>query len=62
MEKCKFPEGMEMRIGEHIVDPCIYEVEQRIANVTVEVLRCKCCGKLEVMWSRQENSVDLPPE
>lgn len=51
-----------MRIGEHEIDPCLYEVVQRVENVTVEILRCKYCGKTEVTWIKQENSVDLPPE
>lgn len=31
-------------------DNCFYEVVEVHENVTVEVLRCKNCGKIELSW------------
>lgn len=33
-----------------IQDNCFYEVVETHKNVTVEVLRCKNCGKIELSW------------
>lgn len=40
------------------LDPCRYEVIEKHRNVTVEVLRCKKCGHVEIAWTRQENTED----
>lgn len=39
------------------VDPCIMQVMERYENVTIEVMQCKRCGKVEISWFRQDNTV-----
>ena len=41
------------------LDPCKYETLGYFENVTVEVMRCKLCGKVELSWYRQNNTVEL---
>lgn len=48
---CETP-GVEIRIGNIPVDPCIYEETETIHNATVHILRCKNCGKIEIEWER----------
>lgn len=57
MEKCNNG-GVEIRIGDTPIDPCDYELLEKHRNVTVEVLRCKKCGHVEVLWFRQEDTTD----
>jgi hypothetical protein len=59
MCKCKFPDGVEVKIGDLELDPCKYEVAEIHKNVTVEVLRCKVCGHLSMGWRRQNNTEDI---
>ena len=45
MHKCEFPNGMVIKPdGVNELDPCIYEVVEKYANVTIEVLKCKTVG------------------
>lgn len=39
-----------------VVDPCIFEIDEVYENVTVEILKCKSCGKVSVGWKLQPNS------
>lgn len=57
--KCQYPNGMEVKIGEHEVDPCFYEEIEKYENVTVTVLRCKKCGHIEIEWEPQKNTEKL---
>lgn len=57
MERCKWGEGVSVKPdGTHDLDPCEYEVVETYRNVTIEVLRCKKCGHIELAWRRQENT------
>ena len=58
MEKCKFPDGITIKPdGENELDPCCYETVEIYHNVTVEVLRCKKCGNIDIVWRRQEDTI-----
>ena len=55
--KCKHPNGIEIKINGVPVDPCEYEVVEIHRNVTVEVLRCRKCGKIQIEW-RYDDEVE----
>lgn len=56
MTKCSFGDGIIIKPdGVNELDPCVYETIETHRNVTVEVLRCKKCGHVEIMWHRQED-------
>ena len=58
-EKCSFGNGVAIKPdGINELDPCSYEVMETHRNVTVEVLRCKRCGHIEILWHRQEDTID----
>lgn len=38
------------------VDPCLYDIIETHENVTVEVLKCKNCGHIEVTWRKDDFS------
>jgi predicted RNA-binding Zn-ribbon protein involved in translation (DUF1610 family) len=40
--------------GVHELSAHQYELEERIPNCTVEILRCKVCGELSIGWYRSE--------
>lgn len=46
--------------GIHELSPHRFVLDQRLRNVTVEILHCKCCGKVSVGWHRQENTEEQP--
>lgn len=52
---CSYSEG-NVSLGEHELDPCVYEEVERYENVTVVISRCKKCGKLDIGWVRQDNT------
>lgn len=54
--KCTHGEGIDIKIAGITVDACDYELIQKVRNVTVEVLKCKKCGHVEILWFRQENT------
>lgn len=57
MSKCNFPGGITIKPdGVNELDPCEYELIEKYRNVTVEILRCKKCGHVEILWFRQENT------
>lgn len=57
MSKCSFPGGITIKPdGVNELDPCEYELIEKYRNVTVEILRCKKCGHVEILWFRQENT------
>jgi len=56
-EKCIFGDGVIIKPdGVHQLDPCIYETIEVHRNVTVEVMRCRKCGHIEIMWHRQADT------
>lgn len=57
MKKCGFSGGkVDITVFGVPLDPCQYELIEKYRNVTVEILRCKNCGHVEISWSRQENT------
>lgn len=51
---CSFGEGVSVKPnGIDQLDPCFYKVIEVHKNVTVEVLRCKRCGRIELSWYRE---------
>ena len=63
MHKCESSNGMVIKPdGVNELDPCIYEVVGKYANVTIEVLKCKNCGHVEISWYRQEGTEELEIE
>lgn len=51
---CRFPGGLVIKPdGENPLDPCRYEEVERHEGVTVHILRCKNCGRIELTWSRE---------
>lgn len=40
--------------GIHELSKHKYELEERIPNCTVEILRCKVCGDISIGWYRGE--------
>lgn len=58
MSKCSFGEGITIKPdGVNELDPCFYEVAEVHENVTVEVLRCKRCGHIEISWYRPDDEM-----
>lgn len=60
MHKCGEGKG-DVRIfpdGVNELDQCQYELMERHTNCTVEVLRCKVCGHIDILWVNN----DLHPE
>ena len=57
--KCRFGPGIVIKPdGVNELDPCDYDLIEKHRNVTVEVLRCRVCGHTEILWHRQENTID----
>lgn len=56
-QKCTFPDGVTIKPdGINPLDPCIYQTVEIFRNVTVEVMQCKKCGHVEIVWHRQEDT------
>lgn len=61
MCKCQFPGGIVMKPdGVNELDPCVYKEIQKFANVTVIVSRCIYCGNIDISWTRQEDTEEIP--
>lgn len=59
-KKCSFGDGIVIKPdGVNELDPCVYEDAEIHTNVTVVVKRCIKCGKVELVWHRQENTEDF---
>ena len=59
-KKCSFQDGVTIKPdGVHELDPCIYEEIEKYVNVTVNVLRCKKCGHIDITWERQEDTYKI---
>lgn len=49
LKHCQFPDGIVIKPdGVNEPDPCLYEEIEAIEHCTAHVLRCKCCGHIEV--------------
>ena len=60
MERCTWGDGITVKPdGVHELDPCEYEVVEVYRNVTVEVLRCRRCGHIEITWRRQSDTEEV---
>ena len=60
MERCTWGDGITLKPdGVHELDPCEYEVVEAYRNVTVEVLRCRRCGHIEITWRRQSDTEEV---
>lgn len=60
MERCTWGDGITVKPdGLHELDPCEYEVVEAYRNVTVEVLRCRRCGHIEITWRRQSDTEEV---
>lgn len=56
--KCKFPEGIIIKPdGIHEVLPHSYQLREVHENVTVIIAECKRCGRTDVAWRRQKDTV-----
>ena len=59
MKECSFGKGITIKPdGVNELDPCLYEEIETYRNVTVIVSRCVRCGKVDISWVRQEDTVD----
>ena len=61
---CKFTDanGNEVVIkpdGTHELDACDYVEINRLRNVTISILQCRKCGRIEIAWERQEDTEEL---
>lgn len=45
--------------GIHELSPHKYQEETKLKNVTIQILRCKTCGKVSIGWYRQENTEEV---
>ena len=62
MADCKHSEDSEVHISKSLIEPCNFQLTDKLANVTVEILTCPTCGKVSIGWYRQEDTVDLLAE
>ena len=61
--KCEFPNGMIIKPdGIHELSPHAFEIVEKYQNVTIEILRCKECGEVSVLWFKQEDTEELEVE
>ena len=42
--------------GIHDLSPHKFKLDQRLRNVTIEILRCEECGEVSIGWYRQEDT------
>ena len=45
--------------GIHALSPHKFVLEQRLRNVTIEILCCQECGEVSIGWYRQEDTEDI---
>lgn len=61
--ECKMPDGLTIKPdGINELDPCVYEVEEVYDNVTVEISKCKKCGKINISWYRKPETTEIDPD
>ena len=54
--KCTWPDGVEAKIYNLPVDPCIYTNRQRLHNVDITISECEKCGAIDISWSKNEDT------
>ena len=42
--------------GIHPISPHLFVEEERLKNVTIQILRCKNCGYVSIGWFKQDNT------
>lgn len=61
--RCKLPDGMIVKPdGIHELDPCIYMTTEIYTNVTVEIRECIHCGRVDIVWVKQDNTERIDPD
>lgn len=45
--------------GIHELDQCDFVEVEKLANVTVQILQCRTCGRISIGWLRQPNTINL---
>lgn len=45
--------------GVHELSPHMFILEQKLRNVTIEILRCPTCGEVSIGWYRQSNTEEV---
>lgn len=50
--------SLQEYIDESTIEDCLFEVCEVHKNVTVVVCRCRKCGKIDIGWERQDNTID----
>ena len=45
--------------GIHELAPHKFKLEQKLRNVTIEILRCEECGEVSIGWYRQEDTEEV---
>lgn len=60
MGRCELPEGVSLKLdGVHELESaCVYELVEVWSNVTVEIWKCPRCGHVDVVWKRQEDTME----
>lgn len=48
--------------GKNELDPCEYELVEKRRNCTVEVLKCKKCGHVEIIWTDNDKFPEVEEE
>lgn len=60
-EECSWGPGVEFKIGDIPVDPCVYKEVSVHYGATVTVSKCVNCGKVDISWVPGEGD-DYGPE
>lgn len=45
--------------GVHELSPHDFVLEEKLKNVTIEILRCRKCGAFSIGWYRQEDTEEI---
>lgn len=57
-KECSWGPGVEFKIGDIPVDPCVYQEIEVHHGATVTVSKCKYCGKIDISWVPGEEEED----
>lgn len=52
MDECNYGD-YKLFIGGAEFDPCDYELVEEVHNCTVQILKCRKCGKTSIGWYRE---------
>lgn len=45
--------------GIHELSPHVFKLDQKLRNVTIEILKCEKCGEISIGWYRQEDTEEI---